>query len=106
MRAELNTSLSFQFKISALVNVLSVVGMNQLQQVGKWLGKEEIEAASVDLPFNKLRREKGKREQQSLEGRQDQGKVFHGRKSCLWVERKRVEGEKLKTQVRKDSLTK
>lgn len=35
MRAELNTSLSFQFKISALVNVLSVVGMNQLQQVGK-----------------------------------------------------------------------
>ena len=65
-----------------------------------------METASVDLPFNKLRREKGKGEQQSLEGRQDQGKVLHGRKSCLSVERKRVEGEKLKTQVRKGWLTK
>lgn len=35
MRAELNTSLRCQFKISALVNVFSVVGMNQLQHIGK-----------------------------------------------------------------------
>lgn len=74
-------SLSCQFKISALGNVLSVVGMIQLQQFGVWLGKEEAETASVDHPFKELSGEKGKGEQESLEGRQDRERYFTVRRA-------------------------
>lgn len=33
---------------------LSVVGLNQLQQIGNWLDKEEVEMASRDHYFKKL----------------------------------------------------
>lgn len=54
MRAKLHTSVRCQFEIFALVNVLRAVGLNQLQQAGKRLGKEEVETARGDHSFRKL----------------------------------------------------
>lgn len=36
-----------------------MVGLDQLQQAGEWLGKEEVETASVDHSFKKLRGKAG-----------------------------------------------
>lgn len=73
MKAELNTSSSCHFEISAFV--ISCGGAEPLQQVGKWVGKEEVET-SMAL----LQEVGGKGEQESLEA----GRVGEG---CFRVRR-------------------
>lgn len=53
------------------------MGLNQLQQVGKYLSQEEVGTASVDHSFKKLRGKEGKGKRESSgESREVQGRAF------------------------------